>query len=153
MKRPSIWRSWLPLCIRQVCAEMGGVTIVHGVLPRDHVHMFAEISPHVSVSEFVRRAKGRSSRKIQQEFEHIRKRYWGQRFWQRGCFSTTSGNITDDTILRILTDMATKMASAPRHDPPGVSRSVIQLPHPLSSHRESLNQIELRLLVGLSQSG
>jgi len=49
-----------------------------------------------------RRAKGRSSRKIQQEFEHIRKRYRGQRFWQRGYFSTTSANITDDTILRYL---------------------------------------------------
>lgn len=79
-----------------------GVTIVHGVLSRDHVHMFVEIPPHVSVSAFVRRAKGRSSRKIQQELEHIRKRYWGQRFWQRGYFSTTSGNITDDTILRYL---------------------------------------------------
>ena len=40
--------------IRQVCAEMG-VTIVHGVLSRDHVHMFVEIPPHVSVSDFVRR--------------------------------------------------------------------------------------------------
>ena len=50
--------------IRQVCAEMG-VTIVHGVLSCDHVHMFVEIPPHVSVSDFVRRAKGRSSRKIQ----------------------------------------------------------------------------------------
>ena len=67
--------------IRQVCAEMG-VTIINGALSRDHVHMFVEIPPHVSVSDFVRRAKGRSSRKIQQEFEHIRKRYWGQRFWQ-----------------------------------------------------------------------
>jgi putative transposase len=71
--------------IRQVCGEMG-VTIVNGVLSRDHVHLFVEIPPHVSVSDFVRRAKGRSSRKIQQEFEHIRKRYWGQRFWQRGYF-------------------------------------------------------------------
>jgi len=50
--------------IRQVCAEMG-VTIVHGVLSCDHVHMFVEIPPHASVSDFVRRAKGRSSRKIQ----------------------------------------------------------------------------------------
>jgi putative transposase len=58
--------------IRQVCEEMG-VTIINGALSRDHVHMFVEIPPHVSVSNFVRRAKGRSSRKIQQEFEHIRK--------------------------------------------------------------------------------
>lgn len=38
----------------------------------------------------------------QQEFEHIRRRYWGQRFWQRGYFSTTSGNIIDDIIMRYL---------------------------------------------------
>lgn len=64
--------------IRQVCAEMG-VTIINGALSADHVHMFVEIPPHIAVSDFVRRAKGRSSRKIRQEFEHIRKRYWGQR--------------------------------------------------------------------------
>ena len=87
--------------IRQVCAELD-VTIIKGVLSRDHVHLFVEIPPHVSVSDFVRRAKGRSSRKIQQEFEHICKRYWGCRFWQRGYFSTTSGNITDDVIMRYL---------------------------------------------------
>jgi len=62
--------------IRQVCAEMG-VAIINGASSRDHVHMFVEIPPQVSVSDFVRRAKGRSSRKIQQEFEHIRKRYRG----------------------------------------------------------------------------
>ena len=87
--------------IRQVCAEMG-VTIISGALSRDHVHLFVDIPPHVSVSEFVQRAKGRSSRRIQQEFEHIRKRYWGQRFWGRGYFSTTSGNITDDVITAYL---------------------------------------------------
>jgi len=55
--------------IRQVCSELG-VTIIHGALSRDHVHMFVEIPPHIAVSDFVLRAKGRSSRKIQQEFEH-----------------------------------------------------------------------------------
>ncbi|MCP4198520.1 MAG: IS200/IS605 family transposase, partial [Proteobacteria bacterium] len=29
----------------------------------------------------------------------LRKRYWGRHFWGRGYFSTTSGAITDDTIL------------------------------------------------------
>ena len=45
----------------------------------DHVHMFVETPPHVSVSDYVRRAKGCPSRKIQQELEHIRARYWRQR--------------------------------------------------------------------------
>lgn len=87
--------------IRQVCTEMG-VTIINGALSRDHVHTFVEMPPHVSVSDFVRRAKGRSSRKIQQEFEHIRKRYWGQRFWGRGYFPITAGNITEDVVMAYL---------------------------------------------------
>ena len=87
--------------IRQVCSELG-VTILSGALSRDHVHLFVEIPPHVSVSDFVRMAKGRSSYKVQREFEHIRRRYWGQRFWARGYFSTTSGNITDDVIINYL---------------------------------------------------
>ena len=64
--------------------------------------MFVEIPPRIRVCAFVRKAKGRSSRKIQQEFEHIRKRYWGQRLWARGYFPTTSGNITDDVIMNYL---------------------------------------------------
>jgi putative transposase len=108
--------------IRQVCAEMN-VKIINGLLSRDHVHMFVEIPPQVSVSAFVQKAKGRSSRRIQQEFEHIRKRYWGQRFWARGYFCTTSGNITDDVIMRYLENHTAqvKMASASRSEPTGAS--------------------------------
>ena len=56
--------------IRQVCSELGEA-IIYGGLSRDHVHMFVEIPPHIVVSDFVPRAKGRSSRKIQQGFEHM----------------------------------------------------------------------------------
>ncbi len=87
--------------IRQVCKELR-VQIISGVLSKDHVHIFVEIPPHVSVSEFVQRAKGRSSRKVQQEFPDLKKRYWGCRFWARGYFCTTSGNITNEIILNYL---------------------------------------------------
>ena len=72
--------------------------------------------------DFVRRAKVRSSRKNQQEFEHIRKRCWGQRFWQRGYFSTISDNITDDVIENHLNQRAVKDGLSPAHDSNGVSR-------------------------------
>ncbi len=87
--------------VRQVCKELG-VKIISGILSRDHVHMFVEIPPHIAVSQFVQRVKGRSSRKVQQEFPELRKRYWGRRFWARGYFCTTSGNITDEVILNYL---------------------------------------------------
>jgi putative transposase len=70
---------------RQVCAEMGVRTILDA-LSRAHVHMFVETPSHVSVSDFVRRAKGQSSRKIQQKFERIRKFYWRKRFWGGDIF-------------------------------------------------------------------
>jgi len=79
-----------------------GVTIVSGVLSTDHVHLFVEIPPHIAISRFMQRVKGRSSRKIQQEFPALRRRYWGKRFWARGYFCTTSGNITDEIILQYL---------------------------------------------------
>ena len=94
--------------VRQVCDEMG-VRIVKGVLSTDHVHMFVEIPPHIAVSYFVQRAKGRSSRRVQQEFPELRKRYWGQRFWARGYFCTTSGNITDDIIMEYLDGHSEKL--------------------------------------------
>ena len=87
--------------VREIVAQVAdelNVRIVNGVLSADHVHIFAEIPPHVSVSDFVKIAKGRSSRKVQQEFPDIRKQYWGCHFWGRGFFSSTSGNITDDII-------------------------------------------------------
>ena len=49
--------------IVQTCAEMG-VHIVQGVLGRDHVHMFLSIPPKLSLSNVMRRIKGRSSRRI-----------------------------------------------------------------------------------------
>ncbi len=91
----------LRLRVRRVIAEVAeekGVKILNGVLSADHIHIFAEIPPHIALSEFVKMAKGRSSRKIQQEFPEIRKKYWGCHFWGRGYFSTTSGNVMDDII-------------------------------------------------------
>ena len=99
--RFKVLQETLRMRIREIIAQAAdecGIKIVNGVLSSDHVHIFAEIPPHLSVSEFVRIAKGRSSRKIQQEFPEIRKKYWGCHFWGRGFFSSTSGNVTDEII-------------------------------------------------------
>ncbi len=86
---------------RQVCRE-NGVDILRGVLSSDHVHMFVSVPPKLAISDLVRKMKGRSSYRVQREFPHIRKRYWGCRFWGRGYFSTTNGAITEDIVLQYL---------------------------------------------------
>ena len=63
--------------IRQVCAE-NRVEIIKGVLAGDHVHMFVSIPPSLSVSDLMRKMKGRSSHKVQREFPQLKKRYWGR---------------------------------------------------------------------------
>ena len=83
--------------IAQVAEELG-IKIENGVVSSDHIHMFVNVPPHVKISEFVQKAKGRSSKKIQEEFPILRKKYWGRHLWARGYFSSTSGNVTDDMI-------------------------------------------------------
>ena len=79
-------------------AEELGVKIFNGVVSRDHIHLYCSIPPSVPVSDFVKRAKGRSSHKVQAEFSSLRKKYWGRHFWGRGYFSSTSGNVTESMI-------------------------------------------------------
>jgi putative transposase len=71
------------LIIRQCCDELG-VTMVEGTLAREHAHMFSSLVPEHAISTVMRRLKGRSSQKLQQEFPAQRKRYWGRQFWARG---------------------------------------------------------------------
>ncbi len=62
--------------VLQVAEEMG-IKIENGVVSSDHVHIFANIPPHIKISEFVQKAKGRSSKRIQEEFPILKKKYLG----------------------------------------------------------------------------
>jgi REP element-mobilizing transposase RayT len=44
----------------------------------DHIHLLLSVPPSISLSKVVQHIKGKSSRKILQEFEVLRKKYWGQ---------------------------------------------------------------------------
>ena len=83
--------------MKQDCHRMD-LRILKGVVSSDHVHIHIEYPPKLSVSEITKQLKGRSSRKLQSEFAHLRKRYWGQRFWGRGFGAFSTGNITDEMV-------------------------------------------------------
>ncbi|MGG6264402.1 IS200/IS605 family transposase, partial [Leptolyngbya sp. AN03gr2] len=52
--------------IIQIC-DAEDVKILKGVVSKDHVHMHIEYPPSKSISDLVRRIKGRTSRLLQQE--------------------------------------------------------------------------------------
>ena len=85
----------------QIC-ESEDVRILKGVVSKDHIHMHLEYRPSQSVSSLVKRLKGRSSRKLQQEFPDLKKRYWGRHFWAIGFGCWSTGNITDEMVNEYL---------------------------------------------------
>lgn len=85
----------------QVC-EAEDITILKGVVSSDHVHMHIEYRPSSSISNLVKKLKGRSSRKLQQEFEDLKSRYWGRHFWAIGFGCWSTGNITDEMVNEYL---------------------------------------------------
>ena len=87
--------------IRQVC-DKNDIVILRGVVSKDHVHLYISYPPKLSVSEMVKWFKGRTSRKLQQEFPQLKKTYWGKHFWAIGYAAFSSGQITDEMIKEYL---------------------------------------------------
>ena len=87
--------------IREICAA-NYVDIVSGGLSPDHVHLLLSVPPSKSISDIVQYIKGKSSRKLLSEFEHLKKRYWGQHLWARGYFVVTVGNVNSEEVQRYI---------------------------------------------------
>jgi len=83
--------------VRQICTEKD-VKILSGVVSSDHVHIHISIPPKQSISKLVMKMKGVTSRKLQMEFDDLKKRYWGQHFWARGYYCVSTGNVTEQMI-------------------------------------------------------
>ena len=87
--------------VKQIC-DAEDVRILDGVISKDHVHIHIEYSPSRSISDVVKRLKGRTSRRLQEEYPDLSKRYWGQHFWAIGYGVWSTGNITDEMVKQYL---------------------------------------------------
>ena len=83
--------------IRQGC-EARNVVILQGSIGKEHVHLLVSCPPSIAPSKLVQYLKGRSSRLIQEEFQELKKKYWGQHLWARGYFCGTVENVTEEII-------------------------------------------------------
>ncbi len=83
--------------IREISRAMD-VEIIKGHVSRDHVHLFVSIPPHISLSNYLKSVKGKSSRKLLSEFRRLAKAFWGRHLWARGYFAASSGNVTDEVV-------------------------------------------------------
>ena len=87
--------------IIQIC-DAEDVRILKGVESKDHIHMHVEYAPSKSLSDLVKRLKGRTSRLLQQKFPKLQKRYWGRHFWAVGYGAWSTGNVTEELVQAYL---------------------------------------------------
>jgi putative transposase len=87
--------------IRQIC-QARDVVIIRGAVSPDHVHIRVWATTDLSPAKLAQYIKGRSSRRLQDEFPELRKRYWGQHLWARGYFCATVGAVDETTIKRYI---------------------------------------------------
>jgi len=85
----------------QIC-DTEDIVILKGVVTKDHIHIHIEYRPSQDISTIVKKLKGRTSRKIQEEFPVLRKKYWGRHFWAIGFGCWSTGNITDEMVNEYL---------------------------------------------------
>ena len=87
--------------VRQTCATLD-VQIISGHVSADHVHLLVSVPPNVAVSDLVQRLKGRSSRRMLEEFGELSRQFWGRHLWARGYFAVSTGNVTDEIIQQYI---------------------------------------------------
>ena len=91
--------------IREICKTMD-IEIIKGHVSKDHVHLFVSVPPYHSVSEVMKRIKGKTSRRLLSESRILAKQCWGRHLWARGYFAASSGNVTDEVIAQYIEQQA-----------------------------------------------
>ena len=92
--------------INEVVAEFGGMVIEVETMP-DHVHLLVEVPPQVAVSKLVQILKGRSSRRLRQEFPHLAPM---KCLWSPSWFVSTVGGAPLEVVRRYVENQ--KLAAA-----------------------------------------
>ncbi len=82
--------------IDEVVAEFGGIVIEVETMP-DHVHLLVELPPQVAVSKLVQIMKGRSSRRLRQEFPQLARM---KCLWAPSWFVSTVGGAPLEVVRR-----------------------------------------------------
>ena len=76
--------------LRKLC-EQKGVRIIEAEACPDHIHLFVEIPPKLSVSGFMGYLKGKSAAMLYEQFGDLKYRYRNKEFWCRGYYVDTVG--------------------------------------------------------------
>ena len=90
--------------ISKVALELN-VEIIEMETDKDHIHILAEIDPQCGVMNFVKKAKGRSSRLLRDEFHHLKTKL--PTLWTNSVFIATVGGAPLEIIKQYVKNQQT----------------------------------------------
>lgn len=88
--------------ISYIC-KITGVELIKGGVCPDHVHLYVSIPPKMSISTVVSKLKGKSALMLFDRHSEYRDKY-GRRFWARGYYVETVGQINEETIKQYIVE-------------------------------------------------
>lgn len=83
-----------------------GVTIETMEIMPDHVHLFVKAPPTLAPHYIVQQLKGKSSRRLREEFPHLKSRL--PTLWTRSYYCESVGHISESTIRKYIEDQKGK---------------------------------------------
>ena len=90
--------------IREVALELN-VDIIEMETDNDHIHILADIDPQFGIMKFVKKAKGRSSRILRDEFHHLKTKL--PTLWTNSSFVATAGGAPLEIIKQYVENQQT----------------------------------------------
>lgn len=84
--------------IFQKTRELGVDVLALEIMP-DHLHLFVNTMPDISIRQLVFRIKGYTSRILRQEFPHLKRM---PSMWTSSYFVSTAGNVSSETIRKYI---------------------------------------------------
>ena len=95
-------REYVERCFKEI-AVINEFEVEAMEIAEDHVHIFLGFPPRYSISNVVKRFKGKSAREIFRKYPEVKRELWGGQFWEDGYFARTVGDkITKDMIKKYI---------------------------------------------------
>ena len=69
---------------------------------QDHVHVFVDAPPKMSISFIVKHLKGTSAIRLFKRFPHLRNNLWKNTLWNGSYFVETIGSTSEDNVRRYI---------------------------------------------------
>lgn len=96
--------------IREI-SETFEVEVLNVECDVDHYHMIFKSKPTLEIPKYINAIKTITSREIKRNFPETQKYLWGEAFWSRSYFLTTTGQVTLEMLKQYVDGQKEKHAA------------------------------------------